>query len=204
MPPVEWIELGYQGYGPPQLSLLFALAFDYRFGLFTSSPLLVLALLVPIVDRGARAKIPVTEQIAMLALFAAFWVFFSGSNYTRLQYNTGVRYMSAMLPFLFLPAAVILMRLPRPAVYLVGLASITESWCLAMYREVEFGLGVLEPIARVFSGGFRLPMLSRLALMGEQYGDYFSKGVSPLPLFLLTGAILYGLWSPRWSSWRQR
>jgi hypothetical protein len=32
MPPVEWIELGYQGYGPPQLELLGALAFDHRFG----------------------------------------------------------------------------------------------------------------------------------------------------------------------------
>src|SRR5215471_582251 len=45
MPPVKWSDLGYQGYGVPQLELLVALAIDYRYGLFSSSPLMVLPLL---------------------------------------------------------------------------------------------------------------------------------------------------------------
>jgi hypothetical protein len=200
MPPVQWSDLGYQGYGWPQLELLLALAFDYRFGLFVTCPLMLLAVLSPLFNRRARHSLPRPELVFVLALFVAFWVFFSGSNYTRLQFNTGIRYMVPVFPFLFVPAAVVLMRLPRLAIYFIALFSFTESWCLAMYRDVERGLGVLDPILHVFSGGFQLPALTTLSRMGSQYGGFFEHGVSPLPLFVLTAAILYGVWSPRFSS----
>ena len=162
MAPVEWIELGYQGYGWPQLELFLALAFDYRFGFFVSSPLMLLAVVYPFVGRKDPRLLPNLELAFILSLFLAFWLFFSGSNYTRLQFNTGIRYMTPMLPFLFLPAALTLMRLPRVAIYFIALASVTESWCLAMVRDVERGLGVLDPILRVFIGGFQLPALNTL------------------------------------------
>jgi glycosyltransferase involved in cell wall biosynthesis len=195
MPPVEWIELGYRGYGWPQFELLLSLAFDYRFGLFVSAPLLLLALLVPLYNRGARRLLPGLEMVTMLALFVGMWVFFSGSNYTRLQFNTGIRYLTAILPFLFIPAAIVLTRLPRFAIYLVAILSVTESWCLAMHRDVERGLGVLDPILQIFLGGFKLPVLTTLSNMGGQYGEFFSKGTSPLPFFFFAAAILYAIWA---------
>jgi hypothetical protein len=204
MPPVEWSNLGYQGYGLPQLDLFAMLGFDYRFGFFTSSPLMLLALAAPFVDRGLRRVLPRMELWAMLGFFFAFWVFFSGSNYTRLEFNTGVRYMSAMFPFMFVPAAVVLMRLPRFAIAAIAILSFVESWPLAMYRDVERGLGLLEPVLHVFSGGFQLPWLTTLSRMGNTYGDYFANGVSPLPIFILTAAVLFVIWSPQiWSAGRQ-
>ena len=198
MPPVEWIELGYQGYGWPQLELLLALAFDHRFGLFVSSPLMLLAMFCPLVRRNDR-RLPNLELTTILLIFLALMVFFSGSNYTRLQFNTGIRYMTPVLPFLFVAAAVVLVRLPRRAIYLIAVLSVTESWCLAMIREVERDLGVLDPILRVFFGGFQLPVLTTLSRLSGQYGDFFQYGVSPVPLFALTGVILYGVWSPRFA-----
>jgi len=53
---------------------------------------------------------------------------------------------------------------------------------------------LLDPIAHVFLGGFQLPALTTLARLGNQYGDFFAAGVSPLPLFALMAAVLYGLW----------
>lgn len=197
MPPVEWIDLGYQGFGLPQLDLFLMLGFDYRFGLFTSSPLLLLALAAPFVDRGRDRILPKLELWAILGICLGFWIFFSGSNYTRLEFNTGIRYMSSILPFLFVPAAVVLMRLPRYAIYFIFLFSFVESWPLAMYRDVERGMGLLEPILHVFTGGLQLPALTTLSRMGTTYGDYFVQGVSVIPLFLLAAAILYGIWSPR-------
>jgi len=198
MPSVEWSDLGYQGYGWPQLELLLALAFDYRFGLFVSSPLMLLALVSPLYNHGTHRLLPGPELAFCLTLFAAFLIFFSGSNYTRLQFNTGIRYMAPMLPFLFVSAAVVLMRLPRLAIYLIALFSVAESWCLAMYRDVERGLGVLDPILHVFSGGFRLPALTTLSRMSSgSYQEFFILGVSPLPLFVLTAAILYAIWAPQ-------
>lgn len=196
MPPVEWIEQGYQGYGWPQLELLWALAFDHRFGLFTSSPLLLLAFAAPFVDRGDERRLPARECAFCLLLFLGLWVFFSGSNYTRLQYNTGVRYMSPIIPFLFLPVAVVLLRLRSWATYLIGLVSLGLSWSLAMYREVERPLGVLDPVARTLVEGLQLPALDTLGRIGGGYLGLAPESTSPLPLFLLAGALIYFLWSP--------
>lgn len=196
MPPVEWSDMGYQGFGLPQPELLAMLAFDYRFGLFVSSPLMILALAAPFLNRSSERRLPSIELVTILVLFVGLWVFFSGSNYTRLQFNTGVRYLAPIFPFLFIPAVVVLERLPRIAVYFVVLASLTLSWCLAMYRDVELGPGVLAPVLRTFTEGFQLPTLERLSLLGNTYGDYFAHGVSPLPLLVLTAAILVGLWMP--------
>lgn len=166
MPPVEWIELGYQGYGWPQFSLLLSLAFDYRFGFFASSPLMLFAALAPFMRKGKQGSLPKLELTFLLTLFVAFWVFFSGSNYTRLQFNTGIRYMAPMFPFVFVPAVIVLARLPRVTVYLVALLSVTGSWCLAMHRDVERSFGLFDPILHVFLGGFELPALTALSRIG--------------------------------------
>lgn len=196
MPPVEWIELGYQGYGLPQLGLLVMLAFDYRFGFFISSPLILLAFVAPLLDRGIRQVLPTFELVFMLVLFVVFWIFFSGSNYTRLQFNTGMRYLAPMLPFMFVPAAVVLARLPRRVLYIIALVSIVEAWSLAMYRDVEKPLGILDPIIRTFMGGFQLPALTTLSRMSEQFGAYIPHGVSALPILLLTAALIFVIWAP--------
>src|SRR5262249_42135869 len=54
MPPVEWINLGYQGIGWMQPELLLSLAFDYRFGYFVTCPLMLLAFFAPWVKSRAR------------------------------------------------------------------------------------------------------------------------------------------------------
>jgi hypothetical protein len=197
MPPVEWIELGYQGFGAPQLELLLALAFDYRFGLFVCSPLMLLAIAAPIVNRKGLRFLPGLELATLLGLSAAVWLFYGSVNYSRLQFNTGIRYLAAIFPFLFVAAAVVLTRLPRWAIYLTAVVSVAESWCLAMHRDVERGLGVLDPILHVFLGGFKLPALSVISRMQGQFGEHVAGGVSPLPLFVLCAIILWGVWRLR-------
>jgi hypothetical protein len=197
MPPVEWIELGYQGYGSPQPELLWALAFDHRFGLFAFCPLLLLAFAAPWVERGPGRRLPRRELWSCLAIFAAVWVFFSGSNYTRLQWNTGIRYMTPILPFLFLPAAMVLLRLPRLLLYAIGIGSVVLGWCMAMNREIWHSLGVLAPVVRVFTNGFQLPALTTLERMRSVFGDVVTGSTSPLPLFVLAGVMIYLLWTVR-------
>lgn len=200
MPPVEWIELGYQGVGLPQLELFLALGFDYRFGLFTSGPIFLLALASPWINRGLGRRILTPEMCVLAGIPLGLWLLSSGINYTRLQFNTGIRYLAPTFPFLFVLTALVLVRLRRLALYFVSVGAVTVSWCLAMYRDVERGLGLLEPLLRVFSGGFQLPAMTVLSRMEGQYGDYFKGGASPLPLFALTAALLYGIWKWKPSS----
>jgi hypothetical protein len=129
-------------------------------------------------------------------LLAGLWLFFSCVSYTRLQFNTGIRYLAPIFPFLFLPVAAMLVRLPLRLVYFIGLFSLVLSWPLAMHREVESGPGVLEPVISIFTGGFKLPVLTVLSRMGDAYGSYFSGGVSALPVLVLLGAMIFGIWYP--------
>ncbi len=192
MPPVEYIDLGYQGYSMPQFSLLFSLGFDLRFGIFTCAPVLLLGFLAPFLRRG-RPDLPTLEKWACLLLFIGLWVFFAGNNYSRLQWNTGVRYMTPGIPFLFLPAALVLLRLPRAAVLGLSVVSITLNWCMAMNREIWHALGVLGPVASVLTGGFQLPALTTLSRM-QMFRAWVPAEVSPLPLLLLAGVVIWLIW----------
>lgn len=197
MPPVKYIERGYQGFSLPMPDLLGTLLFNHHFGLFVCAPLLMLALACPRVNRGIARQLPKLEEWFLLGLFVALWVFFSANNYTRLQANTGIRYMTPILPFLFVPAAITLMRLRPRVIYAIAVFSVTISWALAMYRGVLGPLGLGEPLVRLFTGGFTLPVLTTLSHTSGQYGDFWAKGVSPLPLFALAAAVLWGIWSKR-------
>ncbi len=194
MSAVSWIDVGYQGFGLPDPALLWNLLFDYRYGLFTSAPLFLLALAVPFLP-AVRERLGARQLWALAGFVLAVWLFYGGVQYTQLQFNTGVRYLAAIFPFVFILAAMVFARLPRWAAYSVGVVAVAESWCLAMYRDVERGLGVLDPVIHIFLGGFQLPVLTTISRMHGPLEEHLAGGVSPLPLFVLTGAILFGVWT---------
>ncbi|MBL8168264.1 MAG: hypothetical protein JNJ50_08935 [Acidobacteria bacterium] len=195
MPAVHWSEQGYQGLSLPRADLFFSQLFDSRYGLFVSCPLLLLALLAPWINRQRQGRLANFELWAMLGIFAALLLFCSGVHYSQLQFNTGVRYLAPIFPYLFIAAALVLMRLPAVVAYLIATLSVAEAWCMAMYRDVERGLGVLDPVLHVLLGGFQLPVLTTVSRLSGQFGELLSNGVSPLPLFALMGVILYGIWA---------
>lgn len=49
-------------------------------------------------------------------------------------------------------------------------------------------------LARVFTSGFELPWLEVLEKTAATYAPFLEHGTSPLPLFVLTGAVLWLLW----------
>lgn len=188
MPAANFTELGYRGFSLPSLDLLFQTAFGMRYGLFTSAPILVLALITPLWPGKDQLFLPRRELIFAIVLIGLFFVFCSANQYGRMQFNTGVRHIVPVVPFLFLFAANVLLKMPRLAAVLIGLLATYWSWCLAMYRDVEQGLGVFEAVKAVTLGGFRLPWLTTFERMG------FIENASALPLLLLSGAVIWALW----------
>jgi hypothetical protein len=187
---VQWVDVGYKGIAWPMADLLRANLLDYRYGLFVSCPLLLLAFAALLLG----PRLPRLEFGMLFAVPVALWLFSSSVAYARLQFNTGVRYMVPAVPFLFVAAALTLARLPRRFAMLLGVAAVAQAWSMAMYRDVERGLGALDPLLNVFLGGFQLPLLSVLSRIGGPLAGYFPNGVSPLPLFFLAAAILFVLW----------
>jgi len=197
MPPVEWIDIGYQGFTWPQPDLFWHLLFDYRYGLFTTCPMLLLVLLALYRRRAIKRFLPAPEFAILMLLPLALILFCSGISYTRLQFNNGMRYLAPTLPFLFVPVAVALVKIiSRRLAYLASIIAVAQAWSMAMSRDVERGFGVLDPVLRVFIGGFQVPVLTVLSRMNSgQYGDYTSAGVSPLPIFAVVAALIFVLWS---------
>jgi hypothetical protein len=189
MPPATYTHLGYRGMDWPRLDLLWETAFSIRFGLFTSAPILLLSLYVPGWFRGQRLlKLP--ELYFVLAFSLLFFLFCAANQYGRMQFNSGVRHVVPVTPFLFLLAAGVLARMPTIAASMIGVFATYWSWCLAMYRDVEHGLGVVESIRHVTFEGLRFPWLTVLKNMG-----YLPDGISTIPFVLLLGASLWVVWN---------
>jgi|GEM_PF-363121 len=199
MPSTSFSHYGYNGMDRPHLDLLWDTAFGLRFGLFTSAPLLLLALFIPAWLKQRNRVTKNLETWCIVAFTVSFFVFSSANQFGRLQFNSGVRYMVPVVPFMFLLIAGFLLRLPRPAAILIAVVSTYWSWCLAMYRDVELGLGVLEPLRHITLEGPRLPWLTTLARMG-----YLPDSFSIIPLFIVVTAIIWLLWTIKPERYAQR
>jgi hypothetical protein len=189
MPPATFTPYGYRGMDWPRLDLLWATAFDLRYGLFVSAPLLLAGLYVPGWRQRGGRLIGRPETIFVLAFCALFFLFAAANQYGRMQFNTGVRHIVPVSAFLFLLAAGVLRRMPPVAAALVGVLTTYWSWCLAMYRDVEQGVGVVESVIHVTLEGFRLPWHTTLVRLG-----YLPETASVLPVLGVAAAVLWALW----------
>ncbi len=189
MPPANFTDSGYRGLALPQLDLLWATAFSSRYGLFTSAPILLTAFAFPWRFRKKNRLMARRDLIFCGFFIGLFFLFCAANQYGRMQFNTGVRHIIPVVPFVFFFAAGVLLKLPKLPAAVIGIVGIYWSWCLAMYRDVELGAGVFEAVKNISFGGFRLPWLSVLQKMN------FVENSSPLPLFALGAALLFALWT---------
>lgn len=191
MAPVEWIDVGYKGVGGISATLLRLLLIDPRYGLLITTPVALLAFAGPWLSRRNPKPLPFREALVCLGLTVAMVLFFGTVQYTQLQWVTGIRYLAAIVPFVFLAAVPALLRLPRLLTYALALFSVVVSWSLAMVRSQGT---VLDNLKRVFVEGFQLPWLTVLGKLATQYAPWLTHGVSALPLFALTAAVIYLIW----------
>ena len=189
MPPATYSEVGYRGMAWPQLDLLWDTAFSMRFGLFVSAPILLVSYYFPGWRSGTRL-LGLPEFYFVLSFSALFFIFCAANQFGRMQFNSGVRHVVPVTPFLFLLVAGVLIRMPALVASFIGILATYWSWCLAMYRDVEHGLGVLESIIHVTFEGFRFPWLTTLTNMG-----YFPASISAIPVLFLIGTVLWILWN---------
>ena len=133
MPTPDYTDMdhGYRAVTLPQWRWLWRLLFDPAWGLFTCAPILLASLGFFRVRGLVKNRIGRAEAALFFGTSLLVYLFFSGVDYNIVIINTGIRYQAPMFPLLFIPAAVVLMRLPRPWAYGLSLLSFIVNWCLA-------------------------------------------------------------------------
>lgn len=191
MAPVQWIEVGYKGVGGLSAGLLGILLFDPRSGLIPSAPILALAVIAPLLLRKTPTWMPRRELFLCYAISLAYLLFFGTVQYTRLQWVTGIRYLMPIVPFLFLPAALVLLRLPRVVAFFIVVFSFVVTWSMTMVRSQA---GVLDNVLHTVLEGLRLPALTTFSRMSAQYAPWLRGDASVLPILALVAVVLFAIW----------
>ncbi len=196
MPDAHFSVRGWHGFDWPSRDLLWKSLVDPSFGLFAFAPLLLLALL-PV---ATPAILPRRERRLVLAFSAAFLLFCAANQFTRLQWNTGLRALAPLVPFLFLAASDRLARLSPRALALLAAPCALHSWVVAMARAtppVEPASFADSTIARswraLFAHGIELPWLTVWRQTQPRGGPWWSPMAAPL-LVAATIAALVLLW----------
>ncbi len=196
MPDVNYSDAGFRGMSWPQLDLLWSTAFDLRYGLFVSAPILLLALYVPdwLRERRLLAR---AEFRCVMAFVTLFFLFCAANQFGRMQFNTGVRHILPVVPFLFLLTASTLLSMPRWLAAVVSMAGTVWMFSLAMYRDVEVGpLGVFDSVLTVFREGLTLPWLTTLERMDGILPASLQRVLSVTPILCGLVVTLIVIWYP--------
>ena len=194
MPELDWIEeQGFRGVTLPQWRWAWRLWLDPAYGLLPSCPLFALALW----PKPALEALGAARTAFLYGAAGALWLFVSGVDYNAIQDNTGIRYMAPAFPLLFVPAALTLWRLPWSVAAALAGASLVVNWCLAMFRDVERGRGVLDPILDLLHKGPALPALTTLSRISGPWAEAAGSTWTPIALYLVAAIGVWAIWRER-------
>lgn len=187
MPAANFTDRGWRGLAWPSWDGVVGNLLDPAYGMFAFGPVLLLALPPPRPGQDRACVLPRAEWWWTLIMAASFLLFCSANQYSRMQFNTGFRYLVPLVPMLYLAACNHLARLPRGWLIAVSVPCVLHSWVLSMMREA-----VPESWRLFLTGGIQLPWLTVLRLTLPRDHWVASNGLLPL-VVLFTGAALIGL-----------
>jgi hypothetical protein len=198
MPQTQYSVYGYQGMDWPKMDLLLENIVGKRYGLLISAPIFLFALYPPGWYNRKIRIIGRIETIFVFVLTVGMFAFTAANQFSRMQFNSGIRHVVPVVPFLFLIVAGVILAMPRWLSIPVSWFCLFWSWCLAMYRDVELGNGVVESFLYVIRNGVVFPWVATLQRL-----SYLPDWVSPWIVFLFSVFAIAAIWLTRWPAARQ-
>lgn len=180
---------GMRGFTLPDPQLFVMNLLDPSFGMYTWAPVLLLAL-VPLRQRPAGDPVlPRFERRWLAVTWVVFLLFASANQYSRLQFNSGFRYLVPLVPFLMVAIADHWTRF-RPALRrVIVTAAVLHSWVLTVYRE---------PVGRswrmLVEEGPQLPWYRVLSLTSDPANPWLGTWWVPSTILALTLGACWMLW----------
>jgi len=180
---------GMRGFTLPAPDLILKNLFDPAFGMYTWAPLLLLAL-VP-ATRYARASLilPRRERWFVIASWVVVLLFCSANQYSRLQWNSGFRYLLPLVPLLFLALSDHWIRMPRWARVALAAPAVLHSWVLTVYRAP-----VPQSWRLFLEEGPQLPWFRVLRLTTPPDNPWLNSWWLPTLLLGVTIAVAVTVW----------
>jgi hypothetical protein len=184
-----YVNEGLRGFTLPAPDLFFQNLFHPGFGMFTWSPVLLLAL-VPVAWYARDTLIlPTRERWFVIAAAAAILLFSSANQYARLQWNSGFRYLLPLVPFLMLAIADHWIRLAPRVKMAIAAGAVIHSWVLTVYREpVPLSWRLL------FVEGPQLPWYRVLSMTSNPDSAFVGTWWLPSILLAATLGVAAGIW----------
>lgn len=179
---------GARGFTLPDLELLVMCLFDPAFGLYAWSPVLALALL-PVSSARRDLIVPALERRWIAVTCVAVLLFTSANQYTRLQWNSGLRYLLPVVPFCALVIADHWTRFDRRLRWGLLAVSVLLSWVLTVYREP-----VPQSWRLFFTEGPQLPWYRVLSMTGNPESPWLHTTWIPSLLLAAAIATTMALW----------
>jgi hypothetical protein len=185
-----YVGQGARGFTLPDPELFLMSLFDPSFGMYTWGPLLLLALIPARRYDPGSLILPVLERRWLAVTWVVFLLFTSANQYSRLQFNSGFRYLVPLVPFLMLAIADHWTRM-RPALrWAVASVVILHSWVLTVFREP-----VVRSWQMFLDEGPQLPWYRVLGLTSDPSNPWL--GTWWVPSLILTATLLLA-----WTIWR--
>jgi hypothetical protein len=124
-----------------------------------------------------------------MVCFVVLLLFSSANQYARLQFNSGMRYLVPLLPFLFLAVADRWLTLRRPVQLGIAAVVVMNAWVLTVFREP-----VHTSWRMFFTEGVQLPWLRVLRLTTGSQAWWWSGQLPAIVLLAVTGLVVWSIW----------
>jgi hypothetical protein len=184
-----YVNEGMRGFTLPDWELFLQNLFHPGFGLFVWAPLVALALVPVRWYRTQSLILPKDERWFLIASSVALLLFCSANQYSRLQWNSGFRYLLPLVPLLFLALADHWVRLPRAVRFPLAAAALLHAWVLTVFREVA-------PLSwRLFvAEGVQLPWWRVLRLTSAPDNPWLNTWWVPVAMLAAAFVAAAGIW----------
>lgn len=184
-----YVQEGARGFTLPDWELFLHNLFHPAYGLYTWGPLMALALVPAWWYPPDTLILPRRERRFVVAAFALFLLFCASNQYSRLQYNSGFRYLVPLVPFFILALSDHWVRLPRQARVVIAALAILHSWVLAAFRDP-----VPQSWKLLLSEGAQLPWFRVLRMTAGPDSFVRHAGFLPGVLLLATVVVAMAIW----------
>ena len=185
----QYVEEGMRGFTLPDPELFVMNLFDPSFGMYAWGPVLLLALIPARRYLPQSLILPMFERRWLAVTWLAFLLFAASNQYSRLQFNSGFRYLVPLVPFLMLAIADHWKRLNSTLRWAIVAVSVLHSWVLTVYREPVF-----KSWKMLLDEGPQLPWYRVIGLIGNPSNPWLGNWWLPTTILVVTLVMARWCW----------